>query len=150
MHDWGGSSKIQNSAVNSFITALYWFTGGVMTQAYQPQEDPGLPLRKVTHIIYGLFALGILSAGVFGVATIAAIVLAYLKRGDAAGTVYAAHFDWVLTTFWWSVLWFVLSALATFIFVGWITGFVALIWLVYRVIKGWLALFGSRPPAASY
>lgn len=121
-----------------------------MTQAYQPQEDTGLSLRKIAHIIYGLFALGILSAGVFGVATIAAIVLAYLKRGDAAGTVYAAHFDWVLTTFWWSVLWFVLSALATFIFVGWITGFVALVWLIYRVIKGWLALFGSRPPASSY
>ncbi len=70
-----------------------------MTQAYQPQEDTGLSLRKITHIIYGLFALGILSAGVFGVAALAAVVLAYLKRGDAAGTVYAAHFDWVLTTF---------------------------------------------------
>lgn len=121
-----------------------------MTQAYQPQDDTGLPLRKITHIIYGLFALGVLSAGVFGVASIAAIVLAYLKRGDAAGTVYAAHFDWVLSTFWWSVLWFALSALATFIFVGWITGMVALAWLVYRIIKGWLALFSGRPPAVDY
>lgn len=121
-----------------------------MTQAYQPQDDTGLPLRKVTHVIYGLFALGILSAGVFGVATIAAIVLAYLKRSDAAGTVYAAHFDWILSTFWWSILWFVLSALGTFIFIGWITGVVAFVWMIYRVIKGWLALSSSRAPSAVY
>jgi len=121
-----------------------------MTQAYQPQDDTGLPLRKLTHVIYALFALGTLSAGVFGVAILASVVLAYLKRGDAAGTVYAAHFDWVLSTFWWSVLWFLLSALATFIFVGWITGFIAMVWLVYRIIRGWLALFALRPPASSY
>src|SRR5690625_1974772 len=119
-------------------------TGGVMTQAYQPQDDTGLPLRKLTHVIYALFALGTLSAGVFGVATLASVVLAYLKRGDAAGMVYAAHFDWVLSTFWWSVLWFLLSALATFIFVGWITGFIATVWLGVRIIRGRVALVGRR------
>src|SRR3546814_18323392 len=76
-----------------------------MTQAYPPEEDKGLSMRNLTHLIYGLFALGLLSAGFFGVATIAAIVLAYLKRGDAAGTVYANHFDWVIKTFWWGLLW---------------------------------------------
>lgn len=121
-----------------------------MTQAYQPNDEGGLPLRKITHFIYALFALGVLSAGVFGVAVIAAVVLAYLKRGDAAGTVYAAHFDWILATFWWSVLWMVLSALATLIFVGWIAGVIALVWLVYRVLKGWLALFSGRAPTADY
>ncbi|NGM88527.1 hypothetical protein G5B35_14530 [Parapusillimonas sp. SGNA-6] len=121
-----------------------------MTQAYPPDEGQGLSMRSMTHLIYGLFALGLLSAGFFGIATIAAVVLAYLKRGDAAGTVYANHFDWVIKTFWWGLLWCALSALATFIFIGWITGLIALVWIVYRIIKGWLALAAGQPPVAEY
>jgi uncharacterized membrane protein len=77
-------------------------------------------------------------------------VLAYLKRADATGTVYARHFDWVIKTFWWGLLWFVLSGLGTYIFIGWITGVIALIWIVYRVIKGWLALASGQAPIAEY
>ncbi|HWK70965.1 MAG TPA: hypothetical protein VNS29_09010 [Burkholderiaceae bacterium] len=121
-----------------------------MTQAYPPEDGKGMSTRNLTHLIYGLFSLGLLSAGFFGVATIAAVVLAYLKRGDAAGTVYANHFDWVIKTFWWGLLWVVLSALATFIFIGWLTGLIALVWIVYRVIKGWLALLSGLSPVAEY
>lgn len=122
-----------------------------MTQAYpQPEPDTGLTLRKLTHLIYGLFALGLISAGFFGVATIAAIVLAYLKRGDAAGTLYATHIDWVIKTFWWGLLWFALSALATLVFIGWLTGLVALVWVVYRIIKGWLALISGTSPGSDF
>lgn len=121
-----------------------------MTQAYPPANGKGLSMRNLTHLVYGLFALGLLSAGFFGIATIAAVVVAYLKRGDAAGTVYAAHFDWVTKTFWWGLLWFALSALGTFIFIGWITGLIALVWLVYRIIKGWLALFAGQAPVPEF
>ncbi|MBV6306735.1 hypothetical protein KVP10_17740 [Candidimonas humi] len=117
-----------------------------MTEALPADEPQGPNLRTVTHVIYGLFALGLISAGVLGLATVAAIVLAYLKRGDAAGTVYAPHFGWVLKTFWWGLLWLVLSALATPILVGWLTGAVALVWVLYRLIKGWLALFSGQSP----
>lgn len=122
-----------------------------MSQAF-PQQEPetGLTLRKLTHLIYGLFALGLVSAGFFGVATIAAIVLAYLKRSDAAGTLYATHIDWVIKTFWWGLLWFALSALATLVFIGWLTGLVALVWVVYRIAKGWLALLSGNPPGSDF
>jgi uncharacterized membrane protein len=122
-----------------------------MSQAFpQPEPETGLTLRRLTHLIYGLFALGLISAGFFGVATIAAIVLAYLKRTDAAGTVYAVHIDWVLKTFWWGLLWFALSALATLIFIGWLTGLIALVWVVYRIAKGWLALLSGKAPGADF
>ena len=118
-----------------------------MTDALPPEENNGFSLKWLTHIIYALFALGVVSAGFVGVATIAAIVLAYVKRSDAAGTIYAVHFDWVIKTFWWGLLWFVASAILTFIFIGWLTGLVALVWVVYRVIKGWLALAEGNAPA---
>lgn len=121
-----------------------------MTEVLPPDDNRGLSMRNLTHVMYGLFAIGIISAGFLGVATIAAIVLAYLKRGDAVGTLYASHFDWVIRTFWWSVLWFLLSALATFIFLGWITGIIALVWLIYRIARGWLALFGGQAPSNEF
>ena len=107
----------------------------------------GVPdLRLLTHMAYGLFALGFLTSGVLGVATLAGVVLLYVKRSDTAGTIYAGHFDWLLRTFWWSVLWLVLSAILTMVFVGWIGLIATLVWALYRLIKGWLALFeGSSP-----
>ena len=117
-----------------------------MTEVLPPDDNKGLSLRQLTHLIYGLFAIGLISAGFFGIATLAAVVLAYLKRADAAGTIYASHFDWLIKTFWWGALWLVLSGLATFIFIGWLTGLVALVWVVYRIAKGWLALLGGEAP----
>ncbi|MCB5362620.1 hypothetical protein H0484_02475 [Pusillimonas sp. CC-YST705] len=115
----------------------------------QLQETTGgdLNLRKLAHVMYGLFALGLISGGLFGLAVLAAIVLAYMKRADAAGTVYARHFDWLIMTFWWGLLWGGLSALATYIFIGWLTGLVVLVWLLYRIARGWLALFEGRTPS---
>lgn len=117
-----------------------------MIEALPPEDQQGPAMRTITHVIYGLFALGLISAGFLGLATVAAIILAYLKRGDAAGTVCAGHFDWILKTFWWGLLWLVLSAIATHLFIGWATGLVAVVWVLYRLIKGWLALFAGQSP----
>jgi len=107
----------------------------------------GSGLRTLTHIAYGLFALGALSAGLFGVAVLAAVVLAYLKRPDAAGTVYYVHLDWLLATFWWALLWLAISIVATWLFIGWIGVAATAVWVVYRLIKGWLALYEGQAPA---
>lgn len=88
-----------------------------------PNPVPGsqsLDLRTLAHVSYGLFALGFLTGGILGVATLAAVVLMYLKRSDTAGTVYASHFDWLLRTFWWSLLWLAISFVLMLIYIGWI------------------------------
>jgi uncharacterized membrane protein len=36
------------------------------------------------------------------------IVLDYVKRGDVDGTILESHYDWLIRTFWWSLLWGVL------------------------------------------
>lgn len=111
-----------------------------------PDTDKGLTQRQLIHLMYALFAVGILSAGFLGAAAIAAVVLAYLKRGDMVGTVYAGHIDWIIRTFWWGLLWLVLSAIATMIFIGFITGVVAMVWIIYRLAKGWLAHCAGETP----
>ena len=111
-----------------------------------PAENPAVNLRTITNVAYGLISFGFLTAGFFGIATVAALILLYVKRADAAGTIYAAHFDWLIQTFWWGLLWLALSGLATFIYIGWAGIIATVIWALYRLIRGWLALLESRTP----
>ncbi|MFT0534212.1 DUF4870 family protein [Castellaniella hirudinis] len=108
--------------------------------------SPGLSQGQLIHVMYALFAIGVLSAGFLGATAIAAVVMAYLKRGDMVGTVHAGHIDWIIRTFWWGLLWLVISAALALIFVGYVTGLVVYIWLIYRLIKGWLAHFSGETP----
>jgi len=110
------------------------------------QPKTSLDLRTLTHVTYGLYALGFLTGGFLGIATLAAVVLMYLKRTDAAGTMYAAHFDWLLRTFWWALLWLAISAIAVLIFIGWLGVVATVVWVLYRLIRGWLALMEGNAP----
>jgi len=109
-------------------------------------EEPkaGPSLRTLTMVTYGLFALGYVTSGLFTFATLAAIIIIYIKRADAAGTVYATHFDWLVATFLWSLLWLALSFLTTFIGIGWLGLVATVIWVLYRLIKGFLALLDGN------
>ncbi|HLS42207.1 MAG TPA: hypothetical protein VK026_02945 [Paenalcaligenes sp.] len=117
-----------------------------MSQSNLPESEQGLPSRTLIHVVYALFAIGIISMGVFGASIIASVILAYYKRSDVAGTIYAPHLDWVIRTFWWGLLWMAISGLLTMVFIGWITGVVALVWVIFRVIKGWLSHFAGQSP----
>ena len=113
-----------------------------------PPTRTGPDLRLMTHVAYALYALGFLTSGFLAVATIAAVVLLYVKRQDTVGTYYASHFDWLLRTFWWALLWLAISAIFALIYIGWIGVIATFVWVLYRLIKGWLALCDGRAPAA--
>ena len=107
-----------------------------------------------THVIYFLHTLSVLigitsfativGAFVFGVPSIVAVVLNYVKRGEAAGTWLESHFRWQIRSFWFAMLWCALGAVLVVTFVGIpfaILVFVgAGVWVVYRIARGWLAL----------
>src|SRR5574343_839245 len=84
-----------------------------MTQEPVPADDlkcVRLSLVQLTHFIYGLHAIavlvGITSAAtvaggfVFGLPSLCAVFLNYLKRGDVRGTWLESHFIWQIRTFW--------------------------------------------------
>ncbi len=108
----------------------------------------GPSLRTVSMFVYGLFALGFVTSGLFTFATLAAIIIIYIKRSDAAATIYATHFDWLISTFLWSLLWLLLSFLTMFIGIGWIGLIATVVWVLYRLIKGFLALLDGKPIGA--
>jgi uncharacterized membrane protein len=99
-------------------------------------------LRSITLVVYVLQALSF----VFGLTAIVGIIINYIKREDAAGTVWANHFDWQIRTFWWGLTWCVLGFVLMFAFgLGLIVWGVAWIWMIYRVVKGWLKLTEGKP-----
>lgn len=111
--------------------------------------NPGTPTEstvQITHITYALYALGLFT----GIFAIAGLIVAYIKREDAAGTYIASHYSWLIRTFWWSLLWiaivclFVVLTIGIGMIVAWIPWVIVWIWGVYRVIKGWLRLSEKR------
>ena len=132
-----------------------------MNQVMTVEAPSGLV--RITHLVYALHALG-LAIGAFGAATVVgafvfgwpsiiAVVINYVKRGEARGTWLESHFDWQIRTFWYALAWALLIGLVslplTLVIVGfatWAVGlFVLGIWAIYRVARGWLALNDHRP-----
>ena len=116
-------------------------------------------LVQLTHLIYGLHAVavvvGVMSsvsvAGgfVFGLPSLIAVVLNYLKRGDVAGTWLESHFRWQIRTFWFTLLWLVVYGLFIITIIGipiaWLLIAILGLWVGYRVLRGWIALAGDKP-----
>lgn len=99
-------------------------------------------LRQLTLIIYCLYAASWLLGGV---PAIVAIVINYIKREDAAGTLYESHFTWQIRTFWWSLVWAVVGGITLMVGVGFLVLGAAAIWSIYRLVKGGL-FWNDRKP----
>ena len=114
-----------------------------------------------TNMIYLLHAFSLLT-GILGAATvigafligwpsIIAVILNYLKRGEARGTWLESHFRWQIRTFWFGLLWvclcglFIVGTLGIGIIIAWIPLVFITIWFIYRIARGWLALNDRRP-----
>ena len=125
-------------------------------------REPDASLVTITQVTYALHALG-LALGAFGAATvigsfvfgwpsIIAVIINYVKRGEARGTWLESHFTWQIRTFWFALLWASvvvgLGALLAIVLIGfaiWAVGlFVLGIWAIYRIVRGWLALSDRR------
>lgn len=118
-----------------------------------------LSLVQYTHFIYGLHAIavliGVTSAAtvaggfVFGLPSLLAVFLNYLKRGEVKGSWLESHFRWQIRTFWFTFLWLVVYGLLIITIIGipiaWILIALLGLWVGYRVIRGWVALNGVRP-----
>ena len=127
-----------------------------------PQGSDGADLdgpRAWCHVMYGLHALSAVS-GIVTSATIIyafvvswmsviAVVINYVTRSRVRGTWLDTHWRWQLRTFWFAALWLFVSGLLIITLIGiplaWVvilsTGF----WLLYRVVRGWMALLDKRP-----
>jgi uncharacterized membrane protein len=128
---------------------------GAMTHAGEGTVTTESERSLITslQITYGLHAFG-LAIGAFGAASVVgsfifgwpsiiAVIINYVKRGDARGTWLESHFAWQIRTFWWAVLWSIIVFIASIptLLLAWPIGLAILgIWAVYRIVKGWMRL----------
>jgi len=123
---------------------------------------PEQRLVGYTHVIYALHALSaaigiftaasIVGAFVFGLPSIVAVIMNYARRAEVRGTWLDSHFTWQIRTFWFGLLWVVIVAVVSAplalilvgIFTFWVGIVVVGLWIVYRVVRGWIALNGGR------
>ncbi len=125
---------------------------------------PQPSLISYTHWMYALHTLSalmgvftsatVIGQFVFGIPSIVAVVMNYVKRDEARGTWLESHFSWQLRTFWFAALAFVLIGLFSLplvlllglgIFTWMLGAFVVGIWILYRMARGWLRLKDGRP-----
>ncbi|HWX69029.1 MAG TPA: hypothetical protein VNY25_04950 [Steroidobacteraceae bacterium] len=125
--------------------------------AEAPHVDESLV--TYTHVIYALHALAVLigvttfhtivGSFVGGLPSIVAVIMNYARRSATRGTYLESHFRWQIRTFWYALLWAVVCVLTAVTIIGIplaVLGFAALaVWIVYRVVRGWLALKDGRP-----
>ena len=130
-----------------------------MVDSTTVSTGPAPSLVTVAHVVYALHAFSlfigvttaatIVGAFVFGVPSIIAVVINYIKRGEARGTFLESHFRWQIRTFWFVCLWCVIAGLLFITFVGIPIAigifFAAGIWAIYRIARGWLALRDRKP-----
>lgn len=124
---------------------------------------PSRGLIEYTHWIYGLHALSVLSALLsaraiavrfaFGLPSIIAVVMNYARRSETHGSWLESHFRWQIRTFWYAWLWIFVTSIISMpllllIGIGYVVGLLGLglvgIWVIYRVLRGWLALREGR------
>ncbi len=110
--------------------------------------------RAWAHIMYGLHALsalsGILTSAtivgsfIFGWPSIIAVIINYVTRSNVRGTWLDSHWRWQLRSFWYAALWLLVAGLLAITFIGIPAAFMVIVitgvWVLYRVIRGWMAL----------
>jgi len=115
-------------------------------------------LITLAHVIYGLHAFSaltgllspamIVTAFLSGWPSIIAVILNYVKRADVRGTWLDSHFSWQIRTFWFALLYLAVGAVAFITMIGipvaLVLWFATGIWVLYRIIRGWLALSSQK------
>jgi uncharacterized membrane protein len=76
------------------------------------------------------------------------VVMNYVKKDEVAGTWLESHFRWQIRTFWFGLLWGVVGGLLAIVVVGFAVLFAAAVWIIYRIVKGWLNLNDNKPMPA--
>jgi uncharacterized membrane protein len=112
-----------------------------MTDVQGTPPATGDNSKNLTMVVYALQA----ASFVFGITWFVAVVINYVKLDDVRGSWLESHFRWQIRTFWFGLLWCVVGAVLTIVLIGWAILFASAVWVIYRIVKGWLNLAENRP-----
>ena len=107
--------------------------------------------RTIMHVLYGLHTIAWASLGTLAVI---ALIINYIKRGDETEPLYLQHHNYMISTFWWTLLWMIPATLVALLMsitlillpLAWLPFSIVGLWYLYRCIKGWLRFNDNREP----
>lgn len=114
--------------------------------------------RAWCHVMYALHAVSalgglltsatIVGAFITGWPSLLAVVINYATRPRVAASWLESHWRWQLRTFWFALVWVVVAAVLAFTIIGipfaWALIAGTGLWVLYRVVRGWLVLLDRK------
>lgn len=107
----------------------------------EPYSMPGPDLRTYAWIVHLLYAAAMLT----GITAVAGVIIAYLKRGEASGTMYESHYAYAIRTFWIGLALGIVAFVLSFVLIGVLVFALGGVWWLIRVIRPIMALLEGRP-----
>ena len=79
-----------------------------------------------------------------GVTSLIGLLVNYVKRGRYDG-LFDSHHRWMISSFWWALLWVVIGWILSFIFIGFAVLFLVWLWYIYRHVRGLVNFINGEP-----
>ena len=100
----------------------------------------GTDMGLVAYICYA-------ASVIFGITAIVGVIIAYMQRGEAAGTWRESHYTWLIRTFWIWLLGAIIGIVLSVVLIGFLVLLLLFIWFIIRIVKGWMAYDKQQPIA---
>lgn len=104
-------------------------------------SDDQVKLKNIATVVYLLQILALFN----GITALVGVIINYIKLDATRGTWLESHFRWQINTFWIALLLSIVGFITIFILIGYFILLFNTIWIIYRVIKGWLYLNDIKP-----
>ena len=109
------------------------------TQVATEQTSP----KTWALIVWGLY---LASYFTFLITYIIGVIIAYVKRGDLAGTPFQSHMTSAINLFWNTLFWTIIGVIATLFYgVGFLILLIVAIWQLYVTIRGLIKAIDGKP-----
>jgi uncharacterized membrane protein len=95
-------------------------------------------------VVWGLY---IASFFTVGLASIIGVIIAYVKRGELAGTPFESHMTSAIRTFWIGLIVGVIGFILTFLLIGIPILILLCVWQLFRTIRGLIRAIDNQPIA---
>jgi uncharacterized membrane protein len=108
----------------------------------QPAARDYDSLRTMVIVAHVCLLLGIVTAHM---AAIGAVIIAYIQRNEARGTVWEGHYEAIIATFWVALIGLIVGVPLCFVLIGIPILAVLAVWYIYRAIRGLVHALDDKP-----
>ncbi|CAN1511818.1 COG3671 Predicted membrane protein [Burkholderiaceae bacterium] len=119
------------------------------SEASSKQEDATHTVSLISYVLHLIVAVSAIIPGaqVGPVLLVVALILDFVKRGDAGDGWEASHFSYRIRTVIWAAVLYLVTAPLWFFFIlpGWLAWAVISVWFLYRIVLGWVRLNKQQP-----